>query len=152
LDRLVEALEMELSRHSLVPLALEPRQVTIVEIEQIEALEPIHDLPDLALSPLDTVVEDGAVRGVVHNIGRSPVASAVLALVDADGEVVASETLTDIPGIDGDLEPVRVEYELAGVPEDAAGWRVIIDHAETVDEIHEGNNVVELSGGRSGEH
>ncbi len=150
LDAPVEAREMQLRRHSLVPLRLEPRQVTIVEIEQVETLEPIHDRPDLALSPVDTVVEGSAVRGVVHNIGRMPVASAVLALVSADGEVVASETLTDIPGIGEDLEPVRVEYELTGVPEDAAGWSVIIDQAETVDEICEANNAVRLGAEMAG--
>ncbi len=145
LDRPVETRELQLRRHSRVPITLQPGQVTIIEIEQVETLDPIRDRPDLALSPLDTVVEDGAVRGVVHNIGPRGTDSAILALVSADGEVVASETLTDIPGIGEDLEPVRVAYELTGVPENAAGWRVVIDHAETVEEIYEGNNAVELS-------
>ncbi|MFW5868393.1 MAG: hypothetical protein ACOCX2_11290, partial [Armatimonadota bacterium] len=144
LDAPVEAREMELRRYSRVPITLQPGQVTIIEIEQAEALEPVYDRPDLALSPLDTVVEDGAVRGVAHNIGHAPATGAVVALVSAEGEVVASETLTDIPGIGEDLEPVRVEYQLTGVPDEAAGWRVIIDHGETVDEIYEGNNAVLL--------
>jgi hypothetical protein len=137
--------EIELRRYSRVPITLQPGQTTIVEIEQIEALEPIHDRPDLALSPLDTVGEDGAVRGVVHNIGHAPVESALLALVSAQGEVVAEQALAGIPGIGEDLEPVRVEYELTGVPDDVAGWRVVIDHAQTVDEIYEGNNAILVS-------
>lgn len=144
LDRPVEALEMELQRYARVPVTLPPGQVTLIEIEQVEPLEPIYDRPDLALSPLDTVVEGGAVRGIVHNIGQAPVASAVIALVGPQGEVVASETLTNIPGIGEDLQPVRVEYTLSGVPGDPAGWRVIIDHAGTVDEIYEGNNALRL--------
>jgi hypothetical protein len=136
--------EMELLRYSRVPLTLQPGQTTIIEVEQVEALEPIHDLPDLALSPLDTVVEDGAVRGVVHNIGHAGTDSAVVALISAGGEVVASETVTDIPGIGEDLQPVRVQYELTGMPDDATGWQVAVDHAETVDEIYEGNNAVVL--------
>jgi hypothetical protein len=146
LDRPVEAREMELQRYSRVAITLQPGAVTLIEIEQMERLKPIFDRPDLALSPLDTVVEDGAVRGVVHNIGHAPVESAVLALVSAEGEVVASETLTDIPGIGKDLEPVRVEYELTGLPEEAAGWRVVVDQTETVEEIYEGNNAVEDGG------
>ncbi|MGI5817073.1 MAG: hypothetical protein ACOX9R_03130 [Armatimonadota bacterium] len=146
-DRPVETRELQLRRHSLVPVTLEPGQVTLVEIEQIERLDPVFERADLALSELNTVVEGGVVRGTVHNIGRAGVESVVLALLNADGEVVASETLTEIPGIGEDLQPVRVEYELAGVPAvaaDAAGWRVVIDHEGAVEEIYEGNNVVWL--------
>ncbi len=144
LDRPVEAQEMELLRYSAVPITLPPRQTTIVEIEQVEALDDIRDRPDLALSPLDTTVAEGTVRGVVHNIGVAGVASTEIALVNPQGEVVAHETLTEIPGIGADLEPVRIDYELTGVPADPAGWQVVTDPAEAVDEIYEGNNTVRL--------
>ncbi len=143
-----ETREMELQRYSAVPLTLPPRQVTIVEIKQTQALDNIRTRPDLALSPLDTTVAEGAVRGVLHNIGVAGVDAVEIALVNPQGEVIARQTLTDIPGIGDDLEPVRVEYELTGVPADATGWRVVVDYnpgrGADIPEIYEGNNAVRL--------
>ncbi len=151
LDAPVDAPEMELQRYSRVPITLPPGQVTIVEIEQVEALDPIVDRADLALSTLDTTVADGAVRGVVHNIGQMGADSATVALVSDQGEVIASKTLTGIPGIGADLQPARIEYELSGVPANAAGWQVVIDREGTVEEIYEGNNALRLEECRVGE-
>lgn len=144
LDAPAEALEMELARYSRVPLTLQPRQVTIVEIEQIEPLAPIYDRPDLALSPLDTVVANGTVRGVAHNIGQSAAGPTAIALIGAGGEVVASQALASLPGIGSDLQPVRVEFELTGVPANVDGWQVVIDREGSIDEICEGNNTLRL--------
>ena len=144
LDAPAEALEMELARYSRVPVTLQPRQVTIIEIEQIEPLEPIYDRPDLALSPLDTIVANGTVRGVAHNIGQSAAGPTSIALVSAGGEVVASQALPEMPGIGSDLQPVRLEFELAGVPANVEGWQVVIDRGGSIDEIYEGNNTLRL--------
>ncbi len=144
LDRPVETRVMELQRAATVPIVLPPGEVTIIEVEQLEELDDIRDRPDLALSPLDTVVEDGVVRGFVHNIGVRPVPVAGIALVSPTGEVVDRASLTDIPAIAEDLEPVRLPYELTGLPEDAKGWRVVVDDTGTVAEIYEGNNAVVL--------
>ncbi|MGC9318978.1 MAG: carbohydrate-binding family 9-like protein, partial [Armatimonadota bacterium] len=149
-DSVASEREMQLQRYAALPITLPPRQTTIVEVTQTEALAPIRERADLALSPLDTAVEEGVARGVVHNIGVAPVASAEIALLSPAGEVVQRETLTQIPGIGEDLQPVRLDYELTGVPADPAGWRVVIDHARTVEEIYEGNNVVRLTGAATG--
>ncbi len=148
LDRRVETAAMELARYSAVPVTLPPGQVTIVEIEQTQALDDIRTRPDLALSPLDTTVAEGAVRGVLHNLGVAGVDAVEIALVSPQGEVIARRTLTDIPGIGDDLQPVRIPYELTGVPADATGWRVVVDDAGAVEEIYEGNNAVRLETAR----
>jgi len=144
LDAPVEMQPMELLRASAVPVTLPPGRVTLIEVTQTQALDDIRERPDLALSPLDTTVAEGTVRGVVHNIGVAGVASTEIALVNPQGEAIARETLTDIPGIGDDLQPERVEYELTGVPADATGWRVVVDYGGAVDEIYEGNNELGL--------
>lgn len=142
------AWDMTLSRHEAVPLTLAPRATTIIEITQRDVREDIRTRPDLALSPLDTTVANGAVRGVLHNLGVAGVDAAEVALVSPQGAVVARQTLTDIPGIGDDLQPVRLPYELAGVPADATGWQVIVDYnpgrGADIAEIYEGNNAVRL--------
>ena len=44
-----------------------------------------------------------------------------------------------------DLNPVRVPFELRGLPADVTGWRVVVDRADAVREIYEGNNEVALT-------
>jgi len=67
-----------------------------------------------------------------------------VALVNPQGEVIARQTLTNVPGIGDDLQPVRLPYELTGVPADASGWRVVVDDGAAIPEIYEGNNAVRL--------
>lgn len=143
-DAPTQTQEMELMRYATVPVTLAPRQVTIVEVTRIQALDDIRSRPDLALSPLDTTVTEGRVRGVLHNIGTAAVEVTEITLLNPQGEVVTRKTLRDIPGIGEDLQPVRVEYELTGVPTDVTGWRVVVDDAGAVAEIYEGNNELRL--------
>ena len=140
----MDAPQMELQRYSRVPITLQPGQVTLIEIEQIEELEPIVGRADLALSPIDTEVVEGEVLGVLHNIGQEGAAVVQISLIDPQGNVVSTQSLADVPGIGNELEPVRLPYTLTGAPADASGWRVVVDPGQHVEEIYEGNNEVVL--------
>ncbi|MGD9497576.1 MAG: hypothetical protein AB7Y46_14845, partial [Armatimonadota bacterium] len=131
-----------LQRYSAVPVTLAPHRTTVMSIAQIAAFEDICTRPDLALSSLDTTMANGRVRGVLHNIGVAGVDAVEVALVDPHGEVMARQTFTNVPGIGDDLQPVRLPYELAGVPADPTGWRVRAIFRGT--EIYEGNNELRL--------
>jgi hypothetical protein len=131
-------------RGSAVPVTLPPKQTTVIEIVQTQALEPIFGRPDLALTPLDTVLEGETVRGVLHNIGSAAVARCEVALMNPAGEIVKRQEVGPVPAPE-DLNPVRVPYEFDGLPEDIAGWRVVVDHDDAVAEIHEGNNELALA-------
>jgi hypothetical protein len=123
-------------------VTLPPKQVTVIELTQHQNPEPVLPEPDLALSPLDTVVEGDTVRGVVHNIGTG-VHFAVVCLMNPAGDVVQRKELGEVPWPE-DLEPVRVAYEFKGLPDDPAGWRVFVTGTEAVVEVYEGNNQVLL--------
>ena len=60
-----------ISRGRSVAVRLPPQQVTVVELTLLQAHGNTQDRADLALSPLDTEVAAGVVRGVAHNIALS---------------------------------------------------------------------------------
>lgn len=136
--------QVELLRYSPVPVTLLPRQVTVIEVTQVQELDDIRQRPDLALSPLDTVVAGATVRGVVHNIGVAPVDETEVVLVSPAGQVVDRQRLSGIPGIGADLEAVRLAYELSGPPTGLSGYRVVVDPKDETAEIYEGNNEVTI--------
>ncbi len=132
--------QIELMRATRVPVLLPPGQTTVVELSLQQPLDDIRNRADLALSPIDTTVDAGTVHGVVHNIGVAAVDASQIVLIDPGGQTVATQSLTAIPGIGDDLEAVRVPFELAGLPADSTGWRVVIDLDDRIPEIYEGNN------------
>ncbi|MFH1570057.1 MAG: hypothetical protein ABIL09_18845, partial [Gemmatimonadota bacterium] len=142
LDRAVVSKVVEVRRGEPIAVELPPRQVTVIELEQEKALDPLWQRADLALSALEVAVRDGAVEGVVHNIGSAE-APAVVALVDPRGNVRTRQELGSLAA-PLDLRPRRVPFRLEGAPADPAGWQVVVDPGDRVPELYEGNNAVSL--------
>jgi hypothetical protein len=133
----------ELAKGDGVGIELPKKGVYALELKQTKALGEIYDRADLALSPLETKVEGGKVKGVVHNIGVKDAEEVEVALVDASGKVVTRKSLGKLAA-PMDLESKTVAFELEGVPADAKGWAVVLDPDKKVAEIFKGNNRVEI--------
>ena len=144
MDHAIDSRELEIARGTTVPVTLPSKTQVVIEAKQVRKLDPIWDRADLAISPMEIRVQDGIVNGVAHNIGAKT-ARAIMALRDPGGRVVSR---TDLGQLDAplDLIPKRQPFTLKGLPEDHAGWTVVIDPDGAFDEIYEGNNVVPLTG------
>jgi hypothetical protein len=140
LDEAVIEQRMKLQRYSSLPLKLPPRQVTFLEIEQLEQLDDIRNRADLALSPLDTRLEGDTLTARVHNIGNRP-ATNVRIVITRDGDVIAKKT---IPRLEAprDAKPRVIELRFDSVK---PGDVLKLDPAENVPEITEHNNTLALS-------
>ncbi|MBI3828477.1 MAG: hypothetical protein HY291_03115 [Planctomycetes bacterium] len=133
----------EVAKGDGIAVELPKKGVYVLELKRTKALDEIYDRADLALSRLETKVEGGKVRGVVHNIGVKDVDEVEIALVDAAGKVVARKNLGKLAA-PLDLEPKTVAFELEGVPSDAKGWAVVADPDKKLAEIFRGNNRVDF--------
>lgn len=129
--------QLELQRYSAIPLKLPPRQVTVVEVEQLAQLDDIRNLADLAVSPLDTRLEGDTLTARIHNIGNRPARDVRVVLMR--GETVVATKL--IPRIEAPhdaiprVTPLRFD---AVKPGDV----LLIDPANKVPEIAEHNNTL----------
>jgi hypothetical protein len=89
------------------------------------------------------LTRDGdAVAGVVHNIGSKP-ADVVIALLDDTGKPVSSSSLGSLAA-PLDLHPKTISFRFDAVPPGARGWTVVADPENSVSEIYEGNNRIEI--------
>jgi hypothetical protein len=148
-DKIDRAETVEVMRATPVEVVLPPGKTSVIELVQSRRLDDERQRADLALSALDTkVVKDGpawAVESVAHNIGAKDVASVEVALADGSGKIVQRKKLgpLDAPI---DLVPRRIKFKFENLPPDVAGWSIVIDPDNAVEEIYEGNNRVELKG------
>jgi hypothetical protein len=118
-------------------------RVTIIELQQLEKLEPISRRADLALAARETEVRDGQIHGVVHNLGAANVDEVVVPVVDASGKVLQRQSLGVLPA-PLDLIPKRKSFAMPLPGRPQAGWRLIVDPDQRIPELYEGNNVVAL--------
>ena len=135
-----------ISRGRSIAVRLPPQQVTVVELNLLQTHGNTQDRADLALSPLDTEIAAGVVRGVAHNIGRRE-ARAIVVLRDPMNVERGRRDLGLLPA-PLDLGPVRVPYQFDDLPDSLAGnlqgWSVTVQADITVREIYAGNNRVSL--------
>jgi hypothetical protein len=141
-DNVLRQGTVELQRASELGLTLPPRQVVVLELQQVEKLDDELLRADLALSPSQTRIEGDTVIGVAHNIGAAAAACEV-ALIDPQGKVMARQNLGEIAA-PLDLTPQRREFRVKGLPADARGWKIALDVDGQVAEIYEGNNAIAL--------
>ncbi|MBN1421655.1 MAG: hypothetical protein JXP34_22975 [Planctomycetes bacterium] len=120
----------ELFRAARIPVRLPPREVQVLACDLEEALDPLLERADLAVS------WDEKAGITVHNIGAKE-ARAIAVAVVRDGREVAREA---IPSIEAplDLLPRRVSIALAARP----GDRIVVDPDGKIPEISEENNIV----------
>jgi len=130
----------ELFRAARIPVEMGPRKVFILQCDLEEALDPLLDRADLAISQSEVVLAGEKVRITVHNIGAKE-ARAIAVAALRDGKEVARETIEAIEA-PLDLLPRRVEVSLAARP----GDRIVIDPDGTIPEISEENNAAIVPG------
>jgi len=139
MDRVTSQRRLEIIRGAPVSLTLPPRKTLVFELEQKRPLDDLRKRPDLALSPLDTEIADGALRGFAHSIGARPTPATRIVLLDPKGHVRADVA---IPSLDPplDLKTRKAPYKLRGLPKNHEGWAVIVDPENDVKELCETNN------------
>lgn len=131
--------ERELARADGVPLTLAPRSVTAVRITQLKELDDITARPDLALAAREIKWEDGALSGVIHNIGSKPVERVTIGVRDGDGTLRARAELGALAA-PNDLQPKRLSFVIKLPAKPDGRWQVMLDPENTLLEIYEGNN------------
>ena len=141
-DHIGKPRQIEIIRGEPVSIMLAPQAVTVIKLTLKEKLDPIELRADLALSPSEIVVKQGGiVEGVVHNIGSKKASKVIIALVDAQGEIQEKKSLGKLAA-PLDLTAKRIPFKLEGLPENHAGWRVVVDPKNKIPEITELNNAV----------
>ena len=143
IDRPIVQTTRELLRADRLAVEMRPEVVTIIEVEQVKRLDPIHTRADLAVAAREVAVDGDALKATAHNLGSSPVANVEVAVLDANDKVVARKSLgrLDAPL---DLVPRRKAFSLALPKGVRKGWRLVLDPSGRVPEIYEGNNTVAL--------
>ena len=134
---------VEMQRYSAIPVTLPPRQVTIVQAEQVERLDDIRTRADLALSKREVTLKGLQVAAIAHNIGIVPVADVQAAVLDGNGKVVVRQSLGELAA-PIDLIPRTKSFTMTLPTAPGKGWRLVLDPDNAVPEIYEGNNGVEL--------
>jgi len=143
MDRIEKTGTVELAKADAIDVALPPRAVTIVQIDQVERLESIFARPDLAIAAREVKIEGNALTGTVHNIGSANAAEVTVAVLDASGQVIASKSLGKLAA-PVDLLPKRTSFSLRLPARAGRGWRLVVDPDRRIPEIYEGNNEVAL--------
>lgn len=137
---------MELARYRAVPLSLPPKTLMVVDIRQMQELEPIARRADLAVCADDFEHEPEADVALirVHNIGAETApAFAVTVNTDAGGETVHQLPALEAPT---DLEPKVRTIELEGLGKAGANTLTVhVDPVDAVPEITEANNRVRIA-------
>lgn len=140
LDRREVAFERSRSIHLVFP----PRATTVVTLALRSPGTPCWQRPDLGIGPEDVEVRDGAVRVRLHSLGSVSAPAMKIALHDARGGTLATETSPAIPA------PIDLEPKIATIvlrpPPDASlhDATVTIDPDEEIEEITRLNNSVHL--------
>ncbi len=130
---------VQIARATPISIMLPPRTVTVLELKQTEKLDEITARADLAIAARELSVENGQVRGIVHNIGAAEASAFTIAAVDASGTVLSSARLGPLAA-PVDLEPKRLPFRLPLPPSGAAACRVVVDPEGQIAEIFEENN------------
>jgi len=136
LDRVEKEEVMVLRRYSPIALRLPGRRQTLIEVEQVEALDDIRGRADLALSALDTLLgADGSVKVRVHNIGSRTARGIQVAQV-REGKSLARRTVAALEA-PVDLVPRMSVVTFTDV---RPGDVIVVDGEDTIAEIAEHNN------------
>jgi len=143
IDAQERASVVELQKADGVDLTLAPRAVTIIEVEQVEKLEPIFGRADLAIAAREVTVKGRELRGTVHNIGAAEAENVEIAIVGATGKPIVRQSLGKLEA-PTDLFPRQKAFSIQLPEDDRAGWKLLLDPQGQIPEIYEGNNVVHL--------
>jgi hypothetical protein len=135
-DRVETTKTLALRRLDRIPLRLPPRRLMLYELTQKKRLDDLLARPDLAISREDVIVRETGITCTVHNIGSAPAHGIAVALVDGQGKQLAEQTIARLDA------PLDLIPRTAAVtfPSRAGAAGVVIDPADAIPEITEGNN------------
>ena len=135
---------LELERSSSIEITLPPRVTTILNLKLISPGTPYWSRPDLGIGKDDVVVEGRKITVTVHSLGAVDSPPAKLALVSADGRVLATAM---VPGLRAptDLFPKTTKVTLT-IPAGSKlrGSVIVLDPDVTMKEITRLNNRLKL--------
>lgn len=137
MDAVEERRTVELGRMDRVPVRLPSRRAMVYELRQIEKLDDLCARADLAVCAEDVVREGAELKVTAHNIGSRDVADAAVAVVAADGRLIARVAGGPIRA-PLDLVPKTVTVRLPA----AGAAKVVLDPDNAVPEITKVNNTV----------
>jgi hypothetical protein len=135
---------------------LPPRQLSLIEVQQINALPPEEGpLPDIGVSRADIPDDISIAAGTsveipvaIHNIGASetgPFKVALLAVHERSVTEITAAEAVSIPA-PHDFESKTQTVTLAGdIPERTTEIRILCDPENIVDEIYERNNTITVT-------
>jgi hypothetical protein len=132
---------LDLKRMSSVPVSLPPRQGVIYEFRQLKKYTPLHERPDVAISPEDVRRDGASISVTVHNIGAANAKNIIVALLDKNGKTLAAEVLPQLAA-PLDLLPKTAVVTL---PYNSDATEVALDPQGALLEITELNNRVALN-------
>jgi len=143
--RQVDFGEVEFEHDRPLTLTLAPRATTIIELKLISKGTPYWNRPDLGIGKDDVVVQDRKMTVTVHSLGAVEAPASKLALVDANGKVIATVA---VPALKAplDLMPKTTRVTLT-IPVGASlkDGSVALDPEATMREITRLNNQVKLN-------
>ncbi|MCS7187652.1 MAG: hypothetical protein RMK89_11965, partial [Armatimonadota bacterium] len=141
IDTILTTSEVELQRGEKIELTLPPKQIAVVEAEQIAAMPPLFPRPDLAISAQEVRVEGNWLVVPVHNIGSADAPKTTILLRDRTGRGVIK---AEVPALKAplDLQPKVHIARLLLPPTALKPLQVIVDPENLIAEIYEGNNFV----------
>ena len=143
MDQVTGEESIEISRATPVELTLPPKTVVLLDLQQTEKLDDIWARPDLAVAAREVEFKDGAITGIVHNIGGKNAPAFTIALTDTQGKVRATQKLGP-SAAPLDLDPKRTSFRFENVGNSVEGWRVVVDPDDEIPEVFEGNNTCRL--------
>ncbi len=139
MDAVAQQQELVLQRAEAIPLRLPPKQVTVVEANQLVPLPPLFPRPDLAVSKQEVQWVGKTLIVPVHNIGSADAPATALVVQDRNGQVVAKASVPNLRA-PLDLQPkvhsVRLTLPLTTRPP----LQILVDPDNRIVEIYEGNN------------
>lgn len=134
--------ELDLLRHARVAFALPPQTTVVIEIRQLERLDPLTERTDLGLSARDIERKDARTLAVtVHNIGAAAAENVQVCLLDASGGVRAKASIATIAP-PADVKPKQATVELVARSKIRDNWYVVVDPEDRIPEICETNNAL----------
>jgi len=144
-DDAYESRQVELDHDHPLSFAFAPRINTVIFLKLISKGTPYWNRPDLGIGKDDVVSQGRRITVTVHSLGGVDTAATKLALLDANGKVIAA---VNVPALKAplDLMPKTTTVTLR-IPAGAnvKGDSVVLDPDGTMKEITRANNQVKLN-------
>ncbi|ATC66003.1 hypothetical protein CMV30_05270 [Nibricoccus aquaticus] len=143
-DGLMEKRTVPLERTKSVELTFPAHTTTVLTFKNVKRGTPYHERPDLGIDRQDVTLRDGKLAVNLHSLGSARVPASSVALVSADGKILAQMTTPEIAA-PLDWKPKTAEVILSlPVGMKTEGCSVVIDPEHALTEITTRNNAVKL--------